>query len=57
MKLPHRFTLHGEEPFAFAGIWESGDAAMPETFGILTTKPNDLVGRGHDPMGEGAGSS
>ncbi len=50
VKLPHLFTLRGEEPFAFAGIWDPADGALPETYCILTTEPNALVARVHDRM-------
>lgn len=52
-KVPYRFVLHGEELFAFAGIWEeyeteNGDIA--HTFLILTTAPNQLASEIHDRM-------
>ncbi|WP_375583743.1 SOS response-associated peptidase [Cyclobacterium xiamenense] len=52
-KVPYRFVLHGEELFAFAGIWEqfeteNGDTA--HTFLILTTTPNSLTAEVHDRM-------
>ncbi|HTL68365.1 MAG TPA: SOS response-associated peptidase [Lacunisphaera sp.] len=51
LKLPHLFTLRDEEPFAFAGIWEPGpDPELPPGFTILTTTPNELVGRYHNRM-------
>jgi putative SOS response-associated peptidase YedK len=49
-KQPYLFTLRGEEPFAFAGIWDPADAAHPETFCILTTSPNSLLAPIHDRM-------
>lgn len=50
-RLPHLFTLRGEEPFAFAGIWEPAAAdGEPPTFAILTTVPNELVAPIHDRM-------
>jgi putative SOS response-associated peptidase YedK len=49
-KLPHLFTLAGEEPFAFAGIWDPASDGLPETYCLLTTKPNALVARVHDRM-------
>jgi len=39
-KIPHRFALREEEPFAFAGIWEEYETVSGEsqhTFLILTT--------------------
>jgi putative SOS response-associated peptidase YedK len=50
VKWPHLFTLVDEEPFAFAGIWDPAAAALPETYCILTTAPNELVARVHDRM-------
>jgi putative SOS response-associated peptidase YedK len=50
VKLPHLFTLRGEEPFAFAGIWDPAGERLPETYCILTTEPNDLVARVHNRM-------
>jgi putative SOS response-associated peptidase YedK len=50
IKWPHLFTLAGEEPFAFAGIWDPADGSLPETYCILTTRPNELVARVHDRM-------
>ena len=52
-KIPHRFTLRDEEPFAFAGIWEEYETVSGEsqhTFLILTTSPNDVVSEVHDRM-------
>jgi putative SOS response-associated peptidase YedK len=50
VKLPYLFTLRGEEPFAFAGIWDPTDETFPETYCLLTTRPNDLVARVHNRM-------
>ena len=50
LKLPHVFMLQGEEPFAFAGIWEAAADKLPETFAILTTEPNELVNPIHNRM-------
>ena len=50
VKLPYLFTLRGEEPFAFAGIWDSAAGPLPETYCILTTEPNELVARVHNRM-------
>lgn len=51
MKQPHLFTLKDEEPFAFAGIWETGtDKSLPPGFAILTTAPNKLVSPYHHRM-------
>jgi putative SOS response-associated peptidase YedK len=50
VKQPHLFTLRDEEPFAFAGIWNPAAGQLPETYCILTTRPNDLVARVHNRM-------
>lgn len=50
LKLPFLFTLRGEEPFAFAGIWDPALDGLPETYCILTTAPNELVARVHNRM-------
>lgn len=46
-KTPHYFHLDGNEPFAFAGIWENRvDEKTGEIlagFAILTTEPNNIV--------------
>ena len=56
-KLPYRILLRSEEPFAFAGLWESwthreGERAGEElrTFTILTTDANRLIQSIHDRM-------
>lgn len=52
-KVPYRFTLKNEEPFAFAGIWEdnhNSDGEKVRTFAIITTTANALVGKIHDRM-------
>ncbi|HXT00551.1 MAG TPA: SOS response-associated peptidase [Elusimicrobiota bacterium] len=43
-KAPRFFRLKGGEPFAFAGLWESGG------FALVTVEPNPLVARFHDRM-------
>jgi putative SOS response-associated peptidase YedK len=50
LKLPYLFTLRGEEPFAFAGIWDPAADGAPETYCLLTTEPNELVARVHTRM-------
>lgn len=50
LKLPYLFTLRGEEPFAFAGIWDPAAGDVPETYCLLTTEPNDLVAKVHTRM-------
>ncbi|WP_026956964.1 SOS response-associated peptidase [Algoriphagus vanfongensis] len=52
-KIPHRFTLREDEPFAFAGIWDEYENVKGETehtFLILTTSPNEVVSEVHDRM-------
>jgi putative SOS response-associated peptidase YedK len=49
-KQPYFIGLRGEVPFAFAGIFEEEDGDGTGGFCILTTAPNDLVGRIHDRM-------
>lgn len=47
-KVPYRFILKSDEPFAFAGIWQV-EAQEPHAV-IITTVPNKLVGEVHDRM-------
>jgi putative SOS response-associated peptidase YedK len=53
-KQPWHFHLHGDKPFAFAGLWESwkqpetGDPL--ETCAIVTTAANELAAKYHDRM-------
>jgi len=52
-RVPYRFTLRSGEPFAFAGLWDVWRAPTgggTETFTIITTGANELVGRIHDRM-------
>ena len=49
---PRFITLKGNEPFAFAGLWEVWGAEQLETFTILTTKPNDFMAEVHDRYGQ-----
>ncbi len=51
-KQPFYFQQPRGEPFAFAGLWErceKGDEAL-ESFAILTTEANSVVGLVHDRM-------
>lgn len=51
-KLPHLYTLKGNKPFAFAGIWNRtriGEESV-ESCAILTTSANELLSRIHDRM-------
>jgi len=50
---PYLFRMHGEEPFAFAGLWERWqrrDEPPLESCTILTTEPNDLLREVHNRM-------
>jgi putative SOS response-associated peptidase YedK len=53
-KLPFYFHLRDRQPFGFAGLWESWDkhheTGPLETFTIITTEPNELVGSVHQRM-------
>ena len=52
-KIPLRFTLRSEEPFAFAGLWEqwtSSTGEMIPSFTIITTTANELVTPIHNRM-------
>ncbi len=45
--------MNGDEPFAFAGLWErwrKPDGADLQTFVIITTEPNELAREVHDRM-------
>jgi putative SOS response-associated peptidase YedK len=52
-KIPYRILLKNNKLFAFAGIWESDEGATGkkiDTFAIITTTPNELVGKVHNRM-------
>ena len=53
-KVPYRFTVQGGRPFALAGLWDSWTAGPGEgpleTYTIITTRANSLVGRVHERM-------
>jgi putative SOS response-associated peptidase YedK len=55
-KQPHLITMGNQGIMAMAGLWESWkdpskpDAEWLRTCTIITTEPNDLVGRIHDRM-------
>lgn len=53
-KQPIRFTLAGENLFAFAGLWTSwvdrGSGELIDSCTIVTTTPNELVALVHDRM-------
>jgi putative SOS response-associated peptidase YedK len=52
-KIPYRIMLKHEQPFSFAGIWETytlpNGRAIP-TFSIITVPANDMVSKLHDRM-------
>ena len=48
---PYRFHFAGDEPFAFAGLWNRfDDGETLETVTIVTTEANDIVEPVHDRM-------
>jgi putative SOS response-associated peptidase YedK len=52
-KVPYRITLASDELFAFAGLWdywENSKGEVINTYTIITTNPNLLVGEIHDRM-------
>jgi len=52
-KYPFRISLHGGEPFAFAGLWDTWTSPSGQTicsFTIITTEANELVGTIHNRM-------
>ncbi|HEY8400252.1 MAG TPA: SOS response-associated peptidase [Cytophagaceae bacterium] len=51
-KEPYRITLASDEPFAFAGLWDSWDNGddVINTYTIITTTANDLVRDIHERM-------
>jgi putative SOS response-associated peptidase YedK len=53
LKWPMRILLNDEQPFAFAGLWDTwtppGGSAV-ESFTILTGEPNELVAPIHNRM-------
>lgn len=52
-KVPFRFVLKAGEPFALAGLWDSwkgGPEGALETYTIVTTRANELVGKIHERM-------
>ncbi|MBD3284976.1 SOS response-associated peptidase [candidate division WOR-3 bacterium] len=51
-KTPYRIMMKDEEPFAFAGLWDSwtdGDREL-RTCLLVTTEPNEVVAPIHDRM-------
>ena len=52
-KIPYRFVMKDEKPFAMAGLWDEWKDAEGKTqrsFTIITTKPNELMKGVHDRM-------
>ncbi|MCF8234878.1 MAG: SOS response-associated peptidase [Bacteroidales bacterium] len=52
-KIPYRFFVRSEKLFSMAGIWEEWKDRHGKTiqsFSILTTSPNPLVGKIHNRM-------
>ena len=51
-KTPYLIHMRNEEPFAFAGLWETWSAAEEtvESCTILTTSPNEMMAEVHDRM-------
>jgi len=52
-KQPMRILFQDEQPFAFAGLWDtwqSPDGSEVETFAIITGAPNELVASIHHRM-------
>jgi putative SOS response-associated peptidase YedK len=50
---PRLITLNDNEPFSFAGLWETWrpkDGDKVETFTILTTSPNEFMATIHNRM-------
>jgi len=53
VRIPYRFTLKDESPFAFAGLWDkwrSPEGEELETLTIITTRANKLVSAVHNRM-------
>lgn len=52
-KVPYRILLKTEQPFSFAGLWETNedsDGKKIETFAIITTTPNKMMEEIHNRM-------
>ena len=53
LKFPWYFSRRDEGPIALAGLWEhwhAADGTLLETCSLITTTPNEVVGRVHDRM-------
>lgn len=52
-RIPYRFMMKDQEPYALAGLWDRWkrpDGREFETFSIVTTKPNELIAPIHNRM-------
>ena len=52
-KIPHFIHLKTGEPFAFAGLWENWEApdgSIIHSATIITTEPNEMMGKIHNRM-------
>ena len=52
-RIPYAFSVKGNEPFAFAGLWDAWkepDGSWLQTFAIITTDANELMAPIHDRM-------
>jgi len=52
-KVPYMFALEDNELFAFAGlydVWKTPNGEALSTYTIITTTPNELVGKVHNRM-------
>jgi putative SOS response-associated peptidase YedK len=52
-KQPYYIRLRSQEPFAFAGLWETWsapDGSEIESCTVITTSPNELMANLHDRM-------
>jgi putative SOS response-associated peptidase YedK len=52
VKQPYYYHLRGDQPFAFAGLWDqwNGPDGPVETCAIITTEANELAKAVHDRM-------
>lgn len=53
LKQPYRITLKDEELYSYAGLWDkwnSPDRSIINSFTIITTEANELIGQIHDRM-------
>jgi putative SOS response-associated peptidase YedK len=52
-KVPFWFHLKSQEPFFFAGLWDTWHAGKPDavsSYILMTTEPNELAATVHDRM-------